>query len=81
MSTRATVLATLRKRGPMTARELQDATGISAATIRHYLIPPAVTLLAVEWSPTGRGWTKRYALTTVFCDCGQPAAYRRWRHA
>lgn len=76
MTTRARILTTLRKRGPSTALELQYATGISATTIRRYLVPPAVTLLAVEWVPTGRGWTKRYQLTAEFCDCGQPAAYR-----
>lgn len=75
-ATRRTILATLRKRGPSTALELQNATGLSATTIRRHLIPPAVTLLAVEYTPTGRGWTKRYQLTANWCDCGQPAAYR-----
>lgn len=73
--TRAVILAALRRLGPSTALELQDATGISATTIRRYLVPPVVTLLAVEWTPTGR-WTKRYMLTADFCDCGQPAGYR-----
>jgi len=71
----AVILAALRKHGPSTARELQDATGISATTIRRYLVPPAVTLRDVEWLPVGRGWVKRYMLTAHFCDCGQPAAY------
>lgn len=71
--TRAVILAALRRLGPSTALELQDATGISATTIRRYLVPPVVTLLAVEWTPTGR-WTKRFMLTADFCDCGQPAA-------
>lgn len=52
--TRAVILATLRRLGPSTALELQDATGISATTIRRYLVPPTVTLLTVEWTPTGR---------------------------
>ena len=38
--TRVIILAALRERGPSTARELQDATGIAATAIRPVLAGP-----------------------------------------
>lgn len=75
MSTkRDRILTVLRRIGPMTANDLMHATGISESALRRYLKPPAVMVHRVEWG--NRHWVKYYAVTRVFCECGQPA---RWR--